>query len=105
MVTSVVIQRVEVDGELFEMAVYLLRRFFDEEGFETPSDEMRASLKTMVKAANNAVILARIDTESIGVAAVTTEGEMQYKLLENYQKQGFFNSQREIMGRALGGGR
>jgi GNAT superfamily N-acetyltransferase len=78
MVSSVAIQEVEADSDSFETALCLLERFFREEGFSTPAQEMRASLHTMITASGSAVFLAWRGTESVGVATVTTSVGIEY---------------------------
>jgi aminoglycoside 6'-N-acetyltransferase I len=68
----------EVGLESLETALSLLERFFLEEGFSTPTHEMRASLQTMITSPNSAVFLARHDTEAVGVATVNSTVGIEY---------------------------
>ena len=72
----IAIQQVEADS--FEMAFYLLERFFHEEGFDTPTQQMHASLRTMIAGPGSAVFLARRDGEAVGVTSVTTSFGLEY---------------------------
>ena len=74
--SSVAIQ--EVGADSFETAFRLLARFFREEGFDTPVQQMRASLHTMVTAPGSAVFLARRGGGAVGVATVTTSVGLEY---------------------------
>lgn len=76
MSSPVAIQEVEADS--FETAFYLLEQFFREEGFSTPAQRMRASLRTMVTAPGSAVFLAWRGSEAVGVATVTTSVGLEY---------------------------
>ena len=78
MVSSVYIRQAGADSDSFEAALCLLERFFREEGFSTPAQEMRASLHTMTTASDSAVFLAWRGTESVGVATVTTSVGVEY---------------------------
>jgi GNAT superfamily N-acetyltransferase len=75
-VSAVSIQ--EVGSESFETAFCLLERFFREEGFSTPAQEMRTSLRAMTTAPSSAVFLARRGHEAVGVATVTTSLGLEY---------------------------
>lgn len=77
--TSICIERVGVES--LEAAFYLLRRFFVEEGFDTPADKMRASLATMLASERSAVFVARRGGEALGVATVTTSLGVEYGLV------------------------
>jgi aminoglycoside 6'-N-acetyltransferase I len=70
------IQQVEVDS--FETAVRLLEQFFSEEGFDTPPQQMRVSLQTMIAGPGSTVFLARRGQEAVGVATVTTSVGLEY---------------------------
>jgi aminoglycoside 6'-N-acetyltransferase I len=76
MLTSLDIQRVGFDA--FEEAIYLLKRFFHEEGFAKPAEEMRSSLHAMITASSCAVFIARRGKEAVGVATVTTSLGIEY---------------------------
>jgi len=68
----------EVGIESFETAFRLLERFFREEGFRTPAQEMRASLHTMITAPGSAVFLAWRGQQAVGVATVTASVGIEY---------------------------
>jgi aminoglycoside 6'-N-acetyltransferase I len=68
----------EVGSDAFEPAFCLLQRFFREEGFDTPVEEMRSSLVEMIAAPNSAVFLAWRGEEAAGVATVTTSVGIEY---------------------------
>lgn len=76
MTTPVDIQR--VGSETFEEAFQLLKRFFREEGFDTPAEEMRSSLCAMITAQSSAVFVARLGKQAVGVATVTTSLGIEY---------------------------
>jgi hypothetical protein len=44
--TQMRIERIEIES--LDTASYLLRRFFDEEGFDAPDEEMRSALATLL---------------------------------------------------------
>ena len=64
----------------FEPAYELLRRFFQEEGFNTPLKELRSNLHQMINSPASAVFLARVDQLPAGVATVTTSVGLEYGL-------------------------
>ncbi len=66
------------DFDTFEKAFYLLERFFLEEGFSTPTQEMRSSLQAMMNAPNSEVFLAWRDEEAVGIATVTSSIGIEY---------------------------
>lgn len=68
----------EVGDNSLETAFFLLRRFFEEEGFDTPAEEMRSLLDAMISAPNSAVFLAWQENEPVGVASVTTSIGLEY---------------------------
>jgi len=70
----------EVGDESLDPALYLLRRFFSEQGFHTSAGEMRSSLQRMIVSPDNAVFLARRGTKALGVATVTTSVGLEYGL-------------------------
>jgi aminoglycoside 6'-N-acetyltransferase I len=76
MATTVEIQEVGVKS--FETAFGLLERFFREEGFSTPVEEMRTTLHTMMTAPICAVFLAWRGKEAVGVSTVTTSVGIEY---------------------------
>lgn len=68
----------EADVESFETAFRLLERFFREEGFGTPAQEMRRSLRAMMAAPHSAAFLAWRDQQAVGVATVTSSVGIEY---------------------------
>jgi GNAT superfamily N-acetyltransferase len=76
MTTPIDIRRIEIDE--FDEAFYLLERFFREEGFDTPAEAMRSSLRAMIAAPNSAVFVARLEGKAVGVATVTTSVGIEY---------------------------
>ena len=74
--TSIAIEKVGV--ERLDTALYLLQRFFSKEGFHTPEEEMRSSLRTMLTSPESAVFLAWRGGEAVGVATVTTSVGIEY---------------------------
>jgi aminoglycoside 6'-N-acetyltransferase I len=68
----------EAGVESFETAFHLLERFFREEGFRTPAQDMRASLHTMITAPGSAVFLAWRGQQAVGVATVSTSVGIEY---------------------------
>lgn len=68
----------EVGVESFETAFGLLERFFREEGFSTPAQEMRTSLRAMMAAPSSTVFLSWRGQEAVGVATVTTSVGLEY---------------------------
>lgn len=56
----------------FEAALGLLERFFREEGFPTPREQMRRQLEHLLCDSESAVFLAWEQARAIGVATVTT---------------------------------
>jgi GNAT superfamily N-acetyltransferase len=74
--TAIRVQKIGVES--FDSALYLLQRFFDEEGFSAPTAEMRASLHAMVTGPGSAVFLAWQGAEAVGVATVTTSVGIEY---------------------------
>jgi GNAT superfamily N-acetyltransferase len=68
----------EAGVELSETAFRLLERFFREEGFHTPAQQMRASLHTMITAPGSAVFLAWRGQQAVGVATVTASVGIEY---------------------------
>ncbi len=76
MVSAVAIQQAGVES--FETALCLLERFFREEGFSTPVQEMRTSLHAMMAGPSSAVFLAWRGHEAVGVATVTTSVGIEY---------------------------
>jgi len=78
MVSPVYIRQAGAESDSFEAALCLLERFFREEGFSARTQDMRASLRTMMTAADSAVFLAWRGAESVGVATVTTSVGVEY---------------------------
>jgi GNAT superfamily N-acetyltransferase len=78
MSTSIHIEKIGI--EAFDTAFYLLQRFFSEEGFATPAEEMRSSLRTMLTSTSSALFLARRGEEAQGIATVTTSVGVEYGL-------------------------
>jgi aminoglycoside 6'-N-acetyltransferase I len=72
------IEKIEI--ELLDTAFHLLRRFFDDEGFDATDEEMRSSLATMLVSANSAVFLAWCGEEAQGIATVTASVGIEYGL-------------------------
>jgi aminoglycoside 6'-N-acetyltransferase I len=68
----------KVGIESLDIALRLLQRFFSEEGFHTPAEEMRLSLHAMITGPSSAVFLARRDKEVLGVATVATSVGIEY---------------------------
>ena len=59
----------------FESALCLLERFFDEEGFGTPREQIRGQLDHLLRDSESGVFLVWEQGRAIGVATVTvTEG-------------------------------
>jgi aminoglycoside 6'-N-acetyltransferase I len=59
----------------FEAALSLLERFFEEEGFRTPREQIRGQVEQLLRDKESAVFLARAEGQPVGVAtATTTEG-------------------------------
>lgn len=61
-----------VGSETFDSAASLLVRFFQEEGFTTPPDHIKANLITMLGDGSCWAGLASIDGAVVGVVTVTT---------------------------------
>lgn len=55
-----------------EQALHLLERFFKEEGFRTPREQIRRQIEHLLCDAESAVFLAWEQTRAVGVATVTT---------------------------------
>ncbi|MFN2291771.1 MAG: GNAT family N-acetyltransferase [Anaerolineae bacterium] len=56
----------------FEEAVYLVERFFHEEGFNATSARIRTELQFLMFGEDSAVFLAGLGGQAVGVATVTT---------------------------------
>jgi aminoglycoside 6'-N-acetyltransferase I len=76
--TQIHIERIGI--ELLDSALYLLRRFFDEEGFDAPDEEMSSALATLLTSESSAVFLASRDRQAKGIATVTTSVGIEYGL-------------------------
>jgi aminoglycoside 6'-N-acetyltransferase I len=70
MARPVVVQQATRDQ--WEAALHLLERFFLEEGFATPREQIREELLTFLSDDESAVFLAWLDQVAVGVATVTT---------------------------------
>jgi len=78
MTTAVQIEKVGIES--FDVAFYLLQRFFSEEGFDTPPEEIRSSLSAMLTGRSSALFLARRGEEALGIATVTMSIGLEYGL-------------------------
>ena len=70
----------KIGSEAMNPALDLLEQFFNEEGFDTPVAQIRASLAARLANQFSAVFLARQDSEALGVATVTTSHGLEYSL-------------------------
>jgi aminoglycoside 6'-N-acetyltransferase I len=70
------IRRADIDT--LDEALCLLERFFREEGFDTPAEAMRSSLRAMLGNPDSAVFVAQRDGKAVGVATVTTSVGIEY---------------------------
>lgn len=68
----------QVGAEKLEDAFYLLNRFFLEEGFDTPAEELKTSLQGMLSDPARAVYMAEKDGNAVGVATATTSEGLEY---------------------------
>ena len=68
--TALIIE--QAGDEVLELALELLQRFFLEEGFATPREQMRTPLDAVLRGPDSAVFLAWRGSEAVGVATVTT---------------------------------
>ena len=66
--------------ETLETSFILLSRFFQEEGFNTPLEELRTNLHKIITTPASAVFLAWRETEALGVATVATSIGLEYGL-------------------------
>ena len=73
---SIRIQQIGLESS--DAAFRLLQRFFREEGFSTPAEEMASSVRTMLTHPGSAVFLASRGSEALGVATVTTSVGIEY---------------------------
>ncbi len=68
----------QAQPEIFGPALELLQRFFSEEGFATPPDQIRANLRAMLGDPHHAVFLAYRDEQALGVATVMRALSIEY---------------------------
>src|SRR5688572_13672904 len=64
----------------FEAAFPLLERFFVEEGFTTPPEQIRVQLAGLLSSRDSAVFLAWQTGQPVGVATVTTSRWLEFGL-------------------------
>lgn len=64
----------------FEAAFPLLERFFAEEGFTTPPEQIRVQLARLLDSQGSAVFLAWQAGQPVGVATVTTSRGLEFGL-------------------------
>ena len=83
-----------------DIALPLLERFFAEEGFETPSNQIRAGLVDLLSDEGSTVFLARLDTVPVGVATVTTSSGVEFGLSAELEDLYVIP---EMRGRGVGG--
>lgn len=76
MAAPIDVRQVGIDE--FDEALYLLERFFREEGFDTPAEAMRPSLRAMIAGPGSAVFAARLEGRAVGVATVATAVGIEY---------------------------
>lgn len=62
----------------FEAALRLLQRFFIEEGFDTPPEQIRVQLAGLLNSRSSAVFLAWQAGQAVGVATVTTTQGLEF---------------------------
>jgi aminoglycoside 6'-N-acetyltransferase I len=74
--TPIRIERIEIEslGTAFD----LLRRSFDEEGFDAPDETMHSALATLLTSESSAVFVAFCGGQAQGVATVTTSVGIEY---------------------------
>jgi aminoglycoside 6'-N-acetyltransferase I len=68
----------KIGSESIDPAFDLLGRFFLEEGFDTPAEQMRTFLAAMLVSQDSAIFLARYAGEILGIATVTTSLGLEY---------------------------
>jgi GNAT superfamily N-acetyltransferase len=68
----------KVGSDSFETAFNLLERFFREEGFDTPAEQMRVHLADMLTSEQAAIFLSLRSDEGLGIATVTTSLGLEY---------------------------
>jgi aminoglycoside 6'-N-acetyltransferase I len=83
-----------------EVALPLLERFFVEEGFETPSAQIRAGLVGLLSGEESAAFVAWLDAEAVGVATVTTSSGIEFGLSAELEDLYVVP---EVRGRGVGG--
>ncbi len=64
----------------FDAALPLLLRFFAEEGFATPPEQIAAELSLLLQGPESAVFLAWRGEQAVGVATVTTSRGLEFGL-------------------------
>ena len=74
--SPITIDRAGIDS--LAIALDLLSRFFQEEGFTTAVDQMRENLWTMLTTSASAVFLAWRGSKAVGVATVTSSVGIEY---------------------------
>jgi GNAT superfamily N-acetyltransferase len=74
--SPIAIDRAGIDS--LEIALDLLSRFFREEGFNTPVDQMRENLRTLLTIPTSAVFLACRNSKAVGVVTVTSSVGIEY---------------------------
>lgn len=65
-------------GDDLSSAIYLLQRFFREEGFETPDETIAAHVRQMAGLAVCGMFVAEHEGAAIGVATVSLEFGIEY---------------------------
>lgn len=78
----------------------LLERFFAEEGFETPADQIRAALLDLLTDEGSGVFVAWLDGAVTGVATVTTSCGIEFGLSAELEDLYVVP---EVRGRGVGG--
>lgn len=63
-----------------EAALPLVERFFAEEGFSAPPEQMRAQLAGLIAGDDSAVFLAWLGDKAVGIATVTTTSGIELGL-------------------------
>jgi aminoglycoside 6'-N-acetyltransferase I len=83
-----------------DIALPLLERFLAEEGFETPSNQIRAGLVDLLSDEGSTVFLAWLDIVPVGVATVTTSSGVEFDLSAELEDLYVIP---EMRGRGVGG--
>ncbi len=65
-------------GDILDMAIQLLQRFFREEGFDTPDAVIAENTRQMVEIDTCAILLAEDAGESAGIATLSMEFGIEY---------------------------